>query len=173
MQAKAKSNSVCTSVYDKEHKQLVFTVLGGFPVLNLPIDKVSNECLFEAQIRGLNQSCINAAALPRDKTTGKSATAAEKYAAMIRAKVATDAEVANEIANKLAAKRGIDRTAALKVWALVGPVGDAIAEIKAERAKEIAKNANLDVAALLAEAMAAEDEEGEGEEGGDTDNLTT
>jgi hypothetical protein len=54
---------------------------------------------------------------------------------MIRSGLAADVDAANGLIERLAAKREIDRTAALKVWADSDRVAKAIAEIRAERAK--------------------------------------
>lgn len=54
--------------------------------------------------------------------------------AMIRAGLASDANGANGMVAGIAAKRGIDRSAALRLWAGSDRVAAAIAEIKAERA---------------------------------------
>lgn len=198
MQSKAKSNSVCTAVFNREANTLTIKVLGaGEAVCNL--SAVSTECKFEGFVRGMSQRLTNMAALPHDKATGKPATPAEKFAAvkravdhynsgtvvwnikpdetfdsgliiqaMVRAKVATDAEIANQYADKLALARGIDRAAALRQWALVGVVAEAKVVIENERAKERAKAANVNVEDLMAElAKAAKTGEPGGETGGD------
>jgi len=79
MQVKPKSNSVCTSVFDAASKTLTFKVLGAGECA-LRIGATAPEVQFEAMVRGFNQRCVNAAALGRDKDTGKSATPAEKFA---------------------------------------------------------------------------------------------
>ena len=78
MQVKAKDNSVCTSAFDPTSNTLTVRVLGaGEAVLRL--NQVSAACKAEATIRGFNQRVVNAAALGRDKDTGKPATPAEKF----------------------------------------------------------------------------------------------
>jgi hypothetical protein len=52
---------------------------------------------------------------------------------------------------KTMAKKGIDRKAALKLWAGTDKIAAAIAEIKAERASAKAKAANVDADELLEE----------------------
>lgn len=190
MQKKAKSNSVCTSKFDAERNVLAVTVLGAGSVeLNLgatseacnieamrrgwnqrivnmaalPHDKVTGKAATPAEKFAAVKRAVDHY---NTGTTVWNIAADDTYdtglvvQAMIRAKVATDAEIANEIAAKLAAKRGIDRAAALKIWATVGPVAEAIATIKTERAVEAAKHANLDVQSLMDE-IDAEEEEGD------------
>lgn len=188
MQSKAKSNSICTAILNRADATLTVTVLGaGSATFYRDKASAENRIEAEWRgwsQRLTNQAALPHDKATGKPATPEEKFAAVKRAvdhynaggtvwaiaaddtydtglvvqAMIRAKVATDAEVANEIANKLAAKRGIDRAAALKIWATVGPVGEAIATIKAERAAEIAKHANLDVQGLLDEINAeAED----------------
>jgi hypothetical protein len=71
---------------------------------------------------------------------------------IIRAGLATDVDGANGLVERLATKRGIDRTASLRLWAASDKVARAIAEIRAERASG------------NAEELLAEIEEGPGEE---------
>lgn len=81
MQEKPKSNSVCTSTWDGTRRELSVTVL-GVGTKKIVWGNLSEEVRFEAAIRGMNQRVVNAAALSRDKTTGKSATPQEKAAAV-------------------------------------------------------------------------------------------
>ena len=57
-----------------------FPELGKMLVLN--VAELNSAILDTARMHGLKQKCVDAAALSRDPTTGKSATAQEKYDAV-------------------------------------------------------------------------------------------
>lgn len=83
MNTKAKSNSVITYAYDAETNAITYTVLGvGDLVLNL--DQVSVKNRDYAAVHGFGQRIPDAAAIPRDTETGKSATPQEKFDAMAK-----------------------------------------------------------------------------------------
>lgn len=81
MQAKPKSNSVVTSAFDAVKRTLTFKVMGAGEH-TLYLDRTSDVCDHRAMLQGYNQRCVNAAALPRNTVTGKSATPAEKFEAV-------------------------------------------------------------------------------------------
>jgi hypothetical protein len=189
MQSKAKSNSVCTAVYSQGEQTLTIKVLGaGTAVCKLGNISIENrhEAMVRGMSQRLtNMAALGRdkatghSATPAEKFARvklavdhyNSGTKAWRVAgedgfdaglviqAMIRAEVASDADVANAIANKLAAKRGIDRVEALRQWALVGSVAEKMVEIETERAMVQAKKANLDAQALLDEIDAEDDED--------------
>lgn len=81
MEKKAKSNSVVSTKVDGE--KLIFLVKGtGEAILDLTLLSESNR--WRAVLHGLTQKVCDAAALSRDTTTGKSASPADKLAAMVK-----------------------------------------------------------------------------------------
>ena len=79
MQSKRKSNSVVTHQVDDNG--ITFNVIGAGSV-RLDFDKVSEPNQKRAMIHGMIQRISDRAAIGRDPETGKSATPAEKLAAM-------------------------------------------------------------------------------------------
>ena len=94
MQTKAKSNSVVTHRLDgTAGTELIFTVKGAAQSddgalldveLRFSPERASTECRTRAELHGWIQRISDAAAISRDTKTGKSATAAEKLAAMAK-----------------------------------------------------------------------------------------
>lgn len=79
METKAKSNSVITTEVDGS--RITFNVQGAGS-LELDMEVCSESVLNRATVHGLKQRISDAAALARDTKTGRSATPAEKFAAM-------------------------------------------------------------------------------------------
>jgi hypothetical protein len=79
MITKPKSNSVITHALDGSH--LTFMVQDAGNVV-LDMDKLSDAVKRRATVHGMIQRISDAAALSRDSVTGKSASAADKLAAM-------------------------------------------------------------------------------------------
>lgn len=78
--AKVKSNSVITVAM--EGRSMRFTVLGaGEAVLDL--EALHAAVIQKATLHGLKARIVDAAAIPCDPTTGKSASAAQKYTAVL------------------------------------------------------------------------------------------
>ncbi len=187
MQEKAKSNSTIT--HKMVDGKIEFTVLGA-GVLTFDPDKVSAENCARAMIHGFVQRISDRAAISRNPENGQPATPQDKLTrmqqmaehlmsgarewglkaaaapgmdaglivrAMLRAGLGATVEAVEGLLTKTQAKRSIDRTAALKLWAGTDKVIRAMAELKAEAAPKGAED-------LLAEMMAEEEEEGEGQD---------
>lgn len=177
--ATVKSEQIKTEWHDGALRVLVPTQ----PVITLTVDSCTAEIRHRAMNYGFEVKVTRAAALSRDPDTGKSATWAEKAAAilatvealregswnvkaervfdvgivlqgMIRARIAGSVDDAERKVRAIAAKRDIVREAAAKIWAATPQVAQAIAAIRAERVK-------VDVDDLLAEAEGFEEDAGE------------
>ncbi len=79
MQTKAKGNSVITHALEGD--KITFTVLGAGAV-TMDTEKLHDDIMQRAAIHGLIQRISDAAAIGRDPETGRSASPAEKLAAM-------------------------------------------------------------------------------------------
>ena len=83
MQTKPKSNSVVTHAL-RPDGVIVFNVVGAGPITFDYRAKVHANNRARAEVHGWCQRIVDAAAIPRDTTTGRSATPADKHAAMQR-----------------------------------------------------------------------------------------
>lgn len=75
-----KANSTMTVITNSDRLTFDFPELGQ--VLVLTIEDLTPGIREAAELHGLKQKCVDAAALSRDPATGRSATAQEKYAAV-------------------------------------------------------------------------------------------
>lgn len=83
MNTKAKSNSIIKYTYDAVSRVITYTVL-GVGNIELHLDAVSPENRDYAGVHGFGQRIPDAAAIPRNPETGKSASPQEKFDAMVR-----------------------------------------------------------------------------------------
>jgi hypothetical protein len=80
-QAKAKSNSVVTTAWSPVGNRLQITVIGA-GIVDFNAESASADNRAAAERHGWTQRLCDRAAMARDKTTGKPATAADKYNAI-------------------------------------------------------------------------------------------
>jgi hypothetical protein len=165
-------------------------VFAGGEKLAFSTDRLSNGLLYRAACHGMKQKLVDAAAIARDTTTGKSATPEDKQAAVTKvydrlmegewnapraeggSMSLTLAALVRLYPNKTRAdleawlgSKSVKAQAALRTEPVVA---DMIATIKAERAASKPGVAGVDVAGLLSELDDAEpNEDGEEDEPSD------
>lgn len=81
MQTKPKRNSIITTKWDQENGRITWTVL-GVGDLTLDMTKLHRGIITDSAYHGMTQRISDAAAIPRDTATGRSATPREKFDAM-------------------------------------------------------------------------------------------